>query len=237
MKNKRIMFPIIISVVVIVIAIIIFIIIGSGENKSKSNSTIKLSGNSENASTGNAVTDTDDEENTVDNDTDNSTNNNTRNSASDNTNDNTTNSTSDDSIDFDGDEFYLDSAKAFVAGLMDSDDMKDFIDKHVDVKAYAACFDVSADDAKFMEEYQKLSDDDDKVLEVSEKFNELATEKNLKLDSISNPKTSGDDENISRVTVTLKKGNSTIKYRMVFYGEIVIYIADDSGDSIIDLNS
>lgn len=229
MKNKRILFPIIISVIVIVIAIIIFILIGSGEKNNKSNSTIKLSGNSENSSKSN----TDDEEdNTVDNDTDNATDENTTNDTSNNT----TNSTSDDSIDFDGDEFYLKSAKAFVAGLMNSDDMKDFVDKHVDVKAYAACYDISADDAKFMDEYQKLSDDDDKVLEVSKKFEELASEKNLKLDAISNPKTSGDDENISRVTITLKKGDSTEKYRMMFYGDIVIYIVDDNGDSIIDLN-
>lgn len=234
MKNKRILFPIIISVIVIVIAIIIFILIGSGEKNNKSNSTIKLSGNSENSSKSNTVDNTDDEEdNTVDNDTDNATDENTTNDTSNNT----TNSTSDDSIDFDGDEFYLKSAKAFVTGLMNSDDMKDFVDKHVDVKAYAACYDISADDAKFMDEYQKLSDDDDKVLEVSKKFEELASEKNLKLDAISNPKTSGDDENISRVTITLKKGDSTEKYRMVFYGDIVIYIADDSGDSIIDLNN
>ena len=233
MKNKRILFPIIISVIVIVIAIIIFILIGSGEKNNKSNSTIKLSGNSENSSKSNTVDNTDDEEdNTVDNDTENATDENTTNDTSNNT----TNSTSDDSIDFDGDEFYLKSAKAFVAGLMNSDDMKDFVDKHVDVKAYAACYDISADDAKFMDEYQKISDDDDKVLEVSKKFEELASEKNLKLDAISNPKTSGDDENISRVTITLKKGDSTEKYRMVFYGDIVIYIADDSGDSIIDLN-
>ncbi len=233
MKNKRILFPIIISVIVIVIAIIIFILIGSGEKNNKSNSTIRLSGNSENSSKSNTVDNTDDEEdNTVDNDTDNSTDENTTNDTSNNT----TNSTSDDSIDFDGDEFYLKSAKAFVAGLMNSDDMKDFVDKHVDVKAYAACYDISADDAKFMDEYQKLSDDDDKVLEVSKKFEELASEKNLKLDAISNPKTSGDDENISRVTITLKKGDSTEKYRMMFYGDIVIYIADDNGDSIIDLN-
>lgn len=233
MKNKRILFPIIISVIVIVIAIIIFILIGSGEKNNKSNSTIKLSGNSENSSKSNTVDNTDDEEdNAVDNDTDNATDENTTNDTSNNT----TNSTSDDSIDFDGDEFYLKSAKAFVAGLMNSDDMKDFVDKHVDVKAYAACYDISADDAKFMDEYQKLSDDDDKVLEVSKKFEELASEKNLKLDAISNPKTSGDDENISRVTITLKKGDSTEKYRMMFYGDIVIYIADDNGDSIIDLN-
>ena len=233
MKNKRILFPIIISVIVIVIAIIIFILIGSGEKNNKSNSTIKLSGNSENSSKSNTVDNTDDEEdNTVDNDTDNATDENTTNDTSNNT----TNSASDDSIDFDGDEFYLKSAKAFVAGLMNSDDMKDFVDKHVDVKAYAACYDISADDAKFMDEYQKLSDDDDKVLEVSKKFEELASDKNLKLDAISNPKTSGDDENISRVTITLKKGDSTEKYRMMFYGDIVIYIADDNGDSIIDLN-
>ena len=233
MKNKRILFPIIISVIVIVIAIIIFILIGSGEKNNKSNSTIKLSGNSENSSKSNTVDNTDEEEdNTVDNDTDNATDENTTNDTSNNT----TNSASDDSIDFDGDEFYLKSAKAFVAGLMNSDDMKDFVDKHVDVKAYAACYDISADDAKFMDEYQKLSDDDDKVLEVSKKFEELASEKNLKLDAISNPKTSGDDENISRVTITLKKGDSTEKYRMMFYGDIVIYIADDNGDSIIDLN-
>ncbi len=233
MKNKRIMFPIIVSVVVIVIAIIIFVIIGSGEKNNKSNSTIKLGGNSENASKSNAVSNTDDEDNTTDNDVSNDTDNSTDNDTSNNT----TNSTSDDSIDFDGDEFYLDAAKAFVAGLMDSDNMKDFVDNHVDVKAYAACYDVNADDAKFMEEYQKISDDDDKVLAVSEKFDKLVSEDKFKLEAISNPKTSGDDENISRVTVTLKKGNSTEKYRMVFYSDIVIYIADDSGDSIIDLNN
>lgn len=232
MKNKRIMFPIIISVVVIVIAIIIFVIIGSGEKNNKSNSTIKLGGNSENVSRNNAISNTDDEDNTVDNTVDNDIDN-----ATDNTSNNTTNSTSDDSIDFDGDESYLEAAKAFVAGLMDSDDMNDFVNNYVDVKAYAACYDVNADDAKFMEEYQKLSDDDDKVLAISEKFKELVSEDEFKLEAISNPKTSNDDENISRVTVTLKKDNSTEKYRIVFYSDIVIYIADDSGDSIIDLNN
>lgn len=232
MKNKRIMFPIIVSVVVIVIAIIIFVIIGSGEKNNKSNSTIRLGGNSENVSKSNTVDNTDDEDNTVDNDIDNSTDN-----SIDNTSNNTTNSVSDDNIDFDGDEFYLEASKAFVKGLMNSDDMNDFVNDYVDVKAYAACFDVNADDAKFMEEYQKLSDDDDKVLSINEKFKELVSEDEFKLDAISNPKTSSDDENISRVTVTLKKENSTEKYRMVFYSNIVIYIADDSGDSIIDLNN
>lgn len=232
MKNKKIMFPIIVSVVVIVIAIIIFIIIGSGEKNTKSNSTIRLGGNSENSSKSNTVSNTDDEDNTIDNDVDNDTDNST-----DNTSDNTTNSTSDDGIDFDGDEFYLDSAKAFVAGLMNSDDMKDFVDNHVDVKAYAACYDVNADDAKLMDEYAKLSDDDDKVLAVSEEFGKLVSDDEFKLEAISNPKTSSDDENISRVTITLKNGDSTKKYRMVFYSDIVIYIADDNGDSIIDLNN
>lgn len=232
MNNKRIVFPVVISIIVIVIAIIIFLIIGSSEkSKQENTSVIKLGGNSENASTTNVADDTDDEEddeNVVDNDTE-------KNSTENDTSNDTTDS-DDDSIEFDGDEFYLDATKAFVAGLMDSEDMKDFIDNYVDIKAYVACYNVDADDEKFMEEYQSLSDDDDKVKEVGEKFEKLSSDNKFKVNSISDPKTSGDDENISRVTVSLKKDNSTEKYRMVFYDNIVIYIADESGDSIIEFD-
>lgn len=227
MNNKRIVFPVVISIIVIVIAIIIFLIIGSSEKSRQENtSVIKLGGNSENASTANVADDTDDEEddeNVVDNDNENDTSNNTIDS-------------DDDSIEFDGDEFYLDATKAFIAGLMDSEDMKNFIDNYVDIKAYVACYNVDADDEKFMEEYQSLSDDDDKVKEVGERFEKLSSDNEFKVKSISDPKTSGDDENISRVTVTLKKDDSTEKYRMIFYDNIVIYIADESGDSIIEFD-
>lgn len=223
LKNKKIIFPIVIGLVIIVIAIIIFILIGKSTNNSGKVSTIKLSNSTGNNSTTNVTNATD----------------NTNENTSDNTSNDTSNSTSDDDTDFefDGDEFYLDAAKSFMNGLKDEDDMKQFVDKHVDVKAYAAAFTVNGDDAEFMDEYEGLDDDDSKVEKIEEKFLELVSEDNdYSIKSISDPKESGDDEQITRVTVSFKSGSETIKYRMVFYGEIVIYICDENGDSVINLN-
>ncbi len=88
-----------------------------------------------------------------------------------------------------------------------------------------------------MDEYEGLDDDDSKVEKIEKKFLELVSEDNdYTIKSISDPKESGDDEQITRVTVSFKSGSETIKYRMVFYGEIVIYICDENGDSVINLN-
>ena len=59
LKNKKIIFPIVIGLVIIVIAIIIFILIGKSTNNSGKVSTIKLSNSTGNNSTTNVTNVTD----------------------------------------------------------------------------------------------------------------------------------------------------------------------------------
>lgn len=221
LKNKRLVFPLVIILVVIVIAIVVFILIGKGANSSDKVSTIKLGNSTGNNATTNVTNASD--ENTTDNTTDNTSN-------------NTLNSTSGDDFEFDGDQFYLDAVESFMAGLMDEDDMQKFVDDHVDVKAYLAAYLVNGDDAEFLDEYSGIDDDDSKIEQVGEKFLDLVSSDEYEIKSISDPKESGDDESITRITVTLKSDSETKKYRMVFYDDIVIYICDENGDSVIDLN-
>lgn len=221
LNNKRLVFPLVIILVVIVIAIVVFILIGKGANSSDKVSTIKLGNSTGNNATTNVTNASD--ENTMDN---------TANNTS-----NTSNSTSGDDFEFSGDQFYVDAVESFMAGLMDEDDMQKFVDDHVDVKAYLAAYLVNGDDAEFIDEYQGIDDGDSKIDQVGEKFLDLVSSDNdYTLTSISDPKESGDDESITRVTVTLKSDSETKKYRMVFYDDIVIYICDENGDSVIDLN-
>ena len=234
-KNKRIMFPIIIFIVVIIIAILIFVIIGTDSKKSKSvsGSPLKLENSSNNTSntTTNITNETDDEE-------DNNTSNNTsKNNTKNNTTDNSSDDNSDDEeISFDGEDYYLDAVKSFTAGLMDEKDMETFVGDHIDLKAYVAYYNVEADDTKFLDEYEKLDDDDQKIDQVKDEMVKLADKENVKLTSIGEPKQSKDREEISRLTITVDTGDNEQKYRLVFYQDIVIYICDENGDSIINLD-
>ena len=225
LKNKRIIFPVIICLVVIAIAICIFIIMGLDTGDTQRVSNIDLSGTSaDNGSGDTNVTNTenttgsDDKDNKVKNETD------------DDDDDD------DDDVEFGGEQFYLDSARDFVKGLTNADEMRSFVDNHLDVQAYIACYNVKGDDSKFMDEYNSLDLDDDTMKDVIDKFADIATEENAKLTALTDPRQSGDSDAINRVTLTVKSGSKTKKIRMVFYQEIVIYIYDENGDSLINLD-
>ncbi len=253
LKNKRIIFPIIICLVVIVIAICIFIILGldTGDNQRVSN--IDLSGTAADNSSGTNVTNT---ENTTDGDDDNDNNvknetdgdddkdNRVKNETGDDTDNEVKNKIGDDDdgdddgedVEFGGEQFYLDSVNDFVKGLMNADEMRNFVDNHLDVQAYIACYNVEGDDSKFMDEYNSLELDDNTMKDVIDKFADIATEKDVKLTALTDPRQSGDSEAINRVTMTVKSGDKTKKIRMVFYQDVVIYIYDENGDPLIDLD-
>ena len=229
LKNKRIMFPIIVSLAVIIIAILVFIIIGMGGNGNERVSTINLENSSNSGSSVTNVT------NTTDDDDDNNT-------ASNNSKRNSTNNTTEDDDDdeeeeiaFGGEDFYLDTAREFVAGLMNENDMADFINNHMDIKAYIASYNVNGDDALFMDTYMSLPDDEESSEIVVEKFKEIVTNDELKLTALTDPVQSSDSDEITRITLTVKSDSGTERIKMVFYQDIVIYIYDSNGDSIVDL--
>lgn len=223
-KNKRIMFPVIICIVVIAIAILVFIIlsIDIGNNKRVDNVVF------DNISTGGGSTNVTTTENTVDDDD-------KQNKVS-NTTKPTDDDDDDDEVEFGGEQFYLDTAEDFVRGLMDEDDMRSFVDNHVDVQAYIACYNVGGDDSKFMDEYNSINFDDDDRDKVMDMFAQIANLSDAKLTALTDPRQSGDNEIINRVTLTIKSDEDIQKIRMVFYDQIVIYIYDENGDSIINLD-
>ena len=253
LKNKRIIFPVIICLVVIAIAICIFIIMGLDTGDTQRVSNIDLSGTSaDNGSGDTNVTNTenttgsDDKDNKVKNETgDDDDNGNKVKNETGNGDDNDNrvkNETDDDDddddddVEFGGEQFYLDSARDFVKGLTNADEMRSFVDNHLDVQAYIACYNVKGDDSKFMDEYNSLDLDDDTMKDVIDKFADIATEENAKLTALTDPRQSRDSDAINRVTLTVKSGSKTKKIRMVFYQEIVIYIYDENGDSLINLD-
>lgn len=249
LKNKRVLFALIMCFIVIAIAIVIFIIIGAEGKKSENVSVISLDNSTGNSMTNVTNTVPDDNEidtNTTDNtaSNNNTSNNNTSrrdndgdNDNDDNDNDNDDNDDNeDDEIDFDGDKFYLDAVNDFIAGLKDKKKMEKFIDNHLDVKAYAACYNVNGSDSEFLNEYTSLKDDDKIVKNVSKKLPEIAKYNDVKLLALTDPKKSGDSDEINRVILTIKADGKTEKLRMVFYGDTVIYIYDDNNKSIVDLD-
>ena len=240
-RNKRVLFALIMCFIVIAIAIVIFIIIGTEGKKSENVSVISLDNSTGNSMTNVTNTVTDDENETDTNTTNNTrSNNNTsrdENNDDDDNNENNNNNDNDtNEIDFDGDQFYLDAVNDFISGLTDKKKMEKFIDNHLDVKAYAACYNVEGNDSEFLEEYTSLGDDDKIVKNVSKKLPEIATYNDVKLLALTDPKKSGDSDEINRVILTLKTDGKTQKLRMVFYGDTVIYIYDDDNKSIIDLD-
>ncbi len=53
--------------------------------------------------------------------------------------------------------------------------MQDFIDEYFDSKAYIAYENAELDDSKFMDEYNSINDDDEKIEETADKLIEIAT--------------------------------------------------------------
>lgn len=253
MKNKKIVFPLVILVLIIAIAIGAIVFIGMNSKKKKENSKIKF------------------DEGTVSENTNNSTN--------------TTKKDKDDSdeeIGADVEEFYRTTIKKFIAGYMDEDDMKTFLEDCLDSKAYLAYYNIEGDDSKFYDEYMSISDNDEKVEEITETFKQLPKgykmilafmdmmgsmaenmnssnttnttdsdntismnitanitdfseeDKEIKLVDIKKPKQSNDDEQITSIVFTISLLGEETDITMVFYGDTVIYICDEDGTSILE---
>ena len=232
LKNKRFMFPIIMCLIVIVIAIIVFIIMGIDTDKERV-SEIKLDNVVVNSATN--VTNTENSTKEDDEDDENTTKNSTGQDEDEDDEDDG-DEEQEEKIDFDGESFYLETAQDFVKALNNKDDMADFIEKHVDAKAYIASYNVKGDDSKFMDEYMSIEVDDEELSALIEKFQEIAVEDKAKLTALTDPRQSGDNEAISRVTLSIKTDDGSKKIRMVFYQNIVIYIYDNNGDSIVDID-
>lgn len=174
----------------------------------------------------------------------------------------------DEDKDFDIEEFYQEAAKLFIKGFADEDKIQEFVDDYFDPKAYVAYENIELDDSKFIEEYNNLDDNDEKIEEITEKVLAIPTamkqveeamkglsqtldnttmtdddgneldmadiDFTVKLEDISEPEVSEDDENISKITVTISISGQEQDIVMVFYDEIVIYVMDTEGESFLD---
>lgn len=245
LKNKKTLIPILIGIAIIVIAIIAFIII-TVTNKNSDSRVSKISLDNTQP-TSNALGNTYGLENEVENKTKNEVKNEV-----------------DTDIDFGVEDFYQDAAKRFIAGWQDEDEMQEFIDDYFDVHAFVAYDNIDGDESRFLEEYSSISEDDEKIAKVTETLLSLPTameemetmigafssmtenstgENNVDLDDmdfnfiltdISSPEQSEDDENITKITLTVEFMGEEEEIVMVFYGEVAIYMMDNEGNSILD---
>ncbi len=220
--NKKTLIPILLGVAIIIIAIVTFVVMGTSKKKTTRVSTVKLD---------NTQPATNELGNTYGNTSKNEVENETKNEV-----DNEVENEVDEDKDFDIEEFYQNAAKLFVKGFSGEDEMQDFIDEYFDSKAYIAYENAELDDSKFMDEYNSINDDDEKIEETADKLIEIATilDSKVKLEEISEPEISEDDENISKITITVNISDEEKEFIIVFYDEIVIYIMDTDGESFLD---
>ena len=209
--NKKTLIPILLGVAIIIIAIVTFVVMGTSKKKTTRVSTVKLD---------NTQPATNELGNTYGNTSKNEVENETKNEV-----DNEVENEVDEDKDFDIEEFYQNAAKLFVKGFSGEDEMQDFIDEYFDSKAYIAYENAELDDSKFMDEYNSINDDDEKIEETADKLIEIATilDSKVKLEEISEPEISEDDENISKITITVNISDEEKEFIIVFYDEIVIY--------------
>lgn len=73
-----------------------------------------------------------------------------------------------------------------------------------------------------------LKDEDGNELDVED------IDFTVKLTDIAEPEISEDDENISKITITISMMEEDIELTMIFYDDIVIYIMDEEGESFLD---
>lgn len=224
--NKKTLIPILLGVAIIIIAIVTFVVMGTSKKKTTRVSTVKLD---------NTQPATNELGNTYGNTSKNEVENETKNEV-DNEVENEVENEVDEDKDFDIEEFYQNAAKLFVKGFSGEDEMQDFIDEYFDSKAYIAYENAELDDSKFMDEYNSINDDDEKIEETADKLIEIATilDSKVKLEEISEPEISEDDENISKITITVNISDEEKEFIIVFYDEIVIYIMDTDGESFLD---
>lgn len=220
--NKKTLIPILLGVAIIIIAIVTFVVMGTSKKKTTRVSTVKLD---------NTQPATNELGNTYGNTSKNEVENETKNEV-----DNEVENEVDEDKDFGIEEFYQNAAKLFVKGFSGEDEMQDFIDEYFDSKAYIAYENAELDDSKFMDEYNSINDDDEKIEETADKLIEIATilDSKVKLEEISEPEISEDDENISKITITVNISDEEKEFIIVFYDEIVIYIMDTDGESFLD---
>lgn len=220
--NKKTLIPILLGVAIIIIAIVTFVVMGTSKKKTTRVSTVKLD---------NTQPATNELGNTYGNTSKNEVENETKNEV-----DNEVENEVDEDKDFDIEEFYQNAAKLFVKGFSGEDEMQDFIDEYFDSKAYIAYENAELDDSKFVDEYNSINDDDEKIEETADKLIEIATilDSKVKLEEISEPEISEDDENISKITITVNISDEEKEFIIVFYDEIVIYIMDTDGESFLD---
>lgn len=254
-QNKKVLIATIVIAIVVVLAIVLFVVMGMSKDKKKSdgNNTIKFNETSNNTT----------------NKTENKTSNKTSNKT-DNKTDNEVSTDDDDDIGGDIDKYYKTAAKKFAAGFMDKDDMQDFLESCVDVKAFVAYENIEGDESKFEDEYASIDDNDPKIAETEEAFaqlpgtyemamgmidammsmagemqesgnnvtlpeNELTEEDKLMvLKDISKPKKSSDNSSITSIDVTYAWMGEDAKLTMIFFDDVVIYICDEDGKSVID---
>lgn len=146
-QNKKVLISIIAVVVIIVVAVVLFVVLGKSGNNKKSdgNSSIKFSEE-------NKVTD----KTLAGNDT------------SSNKTENGNSTSSDSSIGSDVEDFHKKAAEQFVKAFMDEEEMKDFLENYVDIKAYVAYENVDGDETKFWDEYESIADDDPAIEETKQ---------------------------------------------------------------------
>lgn len=248
-QNKKVMIAIIICVVVIVLAIVAFVLLGMSENsaKNKNVSTINL---------GNSTQTDGDSENEVENETENEVENTVEETeemiVAEGVDDFYVDVTkqfvagymnSDEMQDFI--DNYMDP-KAFVAyGNVNMDDAA-FMDEYMSI----------SDDDESIEELKKtllqlpeayqmvvdLAENAQEMVENAENTtgNEIDTENvdfedtEIKITEIEEPEQSADDDQITSIEATIKLMGQESKIKVVFYGEIVIYVCDENGNSITD---
>lgn len=249
LKNKKTLIPILIGIAIIVIAIIAFIIITvTNKNSDSRVSTISLDNTQP---TSNALGNTYGLENEVENEVENEIKNEVKNEI-------------DTDRDFGVEDFYQDAAKKFIAGWQDEDEMQEFIDDYFDVHAFVAYDNIDGDESRFLDEYSSISEDDEKIAKVTETLLSLPdamkemesmmgalssmaenstgensvdlsdVDFNFTLTDISSPEQSEDDENITKITLTVEFMGEEEEMVMVFYGEVAIYMMDNEGNSILD---
>ena len=220
--NKKTLIPILLGVAIIIIAIVTFVVMGTSKKKTTRVSTVKLD---------NTQPATNELGNTYGNTSKNEVENETKNEV-----DNEVENEVDEDKDFDIEEFYQNAAKLFVKGFSGEDEMQDFINEYFDSKAYIAYENAELDDSKFMDEYNSINDDDEKIEETADKLIEIATilDSKVKLEEISEPEISEDDETITKITITVNISDEEKEFIIVFYDEIVIYIMDTDGESFLD---
>lgn len=109
----------------------------------------------------------------------------------------------------DVDEFYINAVEKFISGYMNEDDMKDFLDNCIDVKAYTAYEKTKGKDEKFLEEYEAIEDDSEEINKVSTSFKQLPKSYKIVMNFIEAINNGAMDSMINETNKTSNSTNNT----------------------------